>query len=458
MRWALLIVLLVHCIAADIAECLNSTEDDSSNHTQFLSFEEWKKRKTETQLKIDSEIPSPMGEMEINVELFQSSDEPDVVKRVNYASYDCSATIVKTNSEAKGASALLNENKDSYLLNKCSADEKFIIIELCQDILVDSVVLANFEFFSSMFRTVRFSVADRYPTGSWKVLGEFEAANIRTAQTFDVKNPLIWAKFLKVEVLSVYDKEYYCPLSIIRVHGKTMMDDIKDESKNGTATLFSKEELDSLNKECSVLLPTIAMEEFKNRLTQEDFCFESPIPKTEEPAAQDSIYKNIVKRLSLLESNATLSLLYIEEQSKLLSEAFMKMEARQQSKFDAMATAFNATMNSQLRSLNELYRYFEAEGNEALQAQKAKHEAFIKESIYAVSNVSSDISFQKKLALFNTLLIVGLLIYVVFTREIETEQPLDSPTGDTIMRRMHFTLSHKLRSPSNGSIDEKKSM
>lgn len=94
--------------------------------------------------------------------------------KFNYASSDCAATIVKTNNNAKGASAILVENKDSYLLNQCSILNKFVVIELCQDILVDSVVVGNFEFFSSMFRNLKFSVSDRFPTQTWEVLGHFE--------------------------------------------------------------------------------------------------------------------------------------------------------------------------------------------------------------------------------------------------------------------------------------------
>ena len=67
--------------------------------------------------------------------------------KFNFASVDCAATIMKTNAQAKGASAILKENKDSYLLNECSVKHKYVIIELCQDILVDLVVIGNFEFF-----------------------------------------------------------------------------------------------------------------------------------------------------------------------------------------------------------------------------------------------------------------------------------------------------------------------
>jgi hypothetical protein len=81
-------------------------------------------------------------------------------ERFNYASFDCAATVLKTSLESKGSSSILVENKDSYMLTACSVANKFLIVELCNDILVDTVVLANYEFFSSMFRSFRISVRD----------------------------------------------------------------------------------------------------------------------------------------------------------------------------------------------------------------------------------------------------------------------------------------------------------
>ena len=154
-------------------------------------------------------------------------------ERSNYASFDCAATVLKTNPECKGSNSILVENKDSYMLNKCAASNKFFIVELCNDILIDTVVLANYEFFSSMFRTFRVSVSDRYPVklDKWKELGTYEARNTREIQAFLVKNPLIWAKYLRIEFLSQYGNEYYCPVSLLRVHGTTMMEEFNHEMK-----------------------------------------------------------------------------------------------------------------------------------------------------------------------------------------------------------------------------------
>ncbi|KAI5259317.1 hypothetical protein E4T42_00062 [Aureobasidium subglaciale] len=154
-------------------------------------------------------------------------------ERSNYASFDCAATVLKSNPESKSAHAVLIENKDSYMLNICSSTNKFLIVELCNDILIDTIVLANYEFFSSIFRTFRVSVSDRYPVKAdrWRELGVFEARNMRSVQAFLIEQPLIWARYLRIEFLTHYGNEYYCPVSLLRVHGTTMMEEFRHQEE-----------------------------------------------------------------------------------------------------------------------------------------------------------------------------------------------------------------------------------
>ena len=173
---------------------------------------------------------------EVAEDSFKRSQEAGTTskQRFNYASFDCAATVLKTNDGCKGPNSILVENKDTYMLNKCSIDNRFLIVELCNDILIDTIALSNYEFFSSTFRTFRVSISDRYPVKSdkWRVLGTFEAQNTRGVQAFSIANGLIWARYLRIEFMTHYGNEYYCPVSLLRVHGKTMMDDYRNEVKN----------------------------------------------------------------------------------------------------------------------------------------------------------------------------------------------------------------------------------
>lgn len=372
-------------------------EDKNSNDHQFLSFEEWKVKKQkyqkDTQNYKSEKIgkgeassakegtPRTPGTPENNDTIgFDNEDQGEQYKdRFNYASTECAATVVKTNLQSKGASAILVENKDSYMLNQCSLQQKFVIIELCQDILVDTLIVGNFEFFSSTFRHIRVSVSDRYPVDSpsrWQVLGVFEAANVRDIQSFSIENPLIWARYLKIEVLSHYGDEYYCPISLVRVHGKTMMEEYKiskeedekekvplsNDAPNSTEESNNNiSEADDFGKgECYIPFPPIDLAYFlEHQNASDDYCDANSLPSISEPSdqnakgIQESIYKNIMKRLSLLEKNTTMSLMYVQEISKELANAFQTWEKNSYLKSEASKNSLNESFQYQFEKLKE---------------------------------------------------------------------------------------------------------
>ncbi|CAH2354073.1 hypothetical protein CLIB1423_14S01420 [[Candida] railenensis] len=443
--------------------------------------------------------------------------------KFNYASSDCAATIVKTNNNAKGASAILVENKDTYLLNQCSILNKFVVIELCQDILVDSVVLGNFEFFSSMFKNIKFSVSDRFPTQSWEVLGHFEAQNIRDLQTFSIENPLIWSRYLKIEILSHYGDEFYCPLSVVRVHGKTMMEEFKMAEEEEQQQLQQlqlqkqrelqeQEEVQRLqqeqhelelnveqfrnistpntSEECAVVLPHLGLIEFLNDVNTteiEDFCYalenetvvsspssgtevssstQSPVSPSssastsasiEVKTTQESIYKNIMKRLSLLEANASISLLYIEEQSKLLSTAFSKLERRQSTNFQSLIDNLISTMTNQLNFFRDAYINTQHETSNVVKQIEKKNLNMLEDMSNKIIVLGNELRFQKRLALFNSIIILILVVYIILVKEIYiAPQESENPTARSNAKRIHLTRDGFSRLSTHKESNSKK--
>lgn len=449
--------------------------DNSTDDCRFMSFEEWKRQK---QLELEAEqsasqesilletkeefalttllrMPDPSDEAKV-VPSAGTSTAEDIGRtykdKFNYASRDCAATVVKTNSDAKGASAILTEVKDSYLLNQCSSPNKFVVIELCQDILVSLVVMGNFELFSSMFKEVRFSVSDRFPaTNGWKELGQFEGKNIRDVQHFPIENPLIWARYLKVEILSHYGNEFYCPISLVRVHGTTMMEDVKSNEEvveepvavPESVPHFSTENPLNLttkfsdDAECRVVMPHLALNEFlKDYSSASDYCdvtlqsenfTTATVESTAVKTTQESILKNIVKRLSLLESNASLSLLYVEEQSKLLSDAFTNLERRHANRFDLLLRKFNETVHSQVKFLEHAIDSIKGESKSLFQSQTLS-------SNEKLSLLTREISFQRKVLIIDTIIILALLAYVIITRETFMTEELTKKSNEKRMR------------------------
>lgn len=161
----------------------------------------------------------------------QAAPDPIAAKR-NYASKECGAKVLYANAEAENKGAVLNDKeRDDYMRNPCErAQNKFLIVELCETVQPTSLEIANFELFSSGPKDIRVSVSERYPTAEWAEVGVFEAQDTREIQSFEVQARGHYAKFLKLELLSHHGKEHYCTLSTVRVFGISMVDEYEAEA------------------------------------------------------------------------------------------------------------------------------------------------------------------------------------------------------------------------------------
>ena len=72
------------------------------------------------------------------------------------------------------------------MLSPCNTpgEDKFVVVELCEDIRIDTVQLANFEFFSGVFKDFSVSVAKAYHAdpARWTFAGTYRAQNVRGVQ------------------------------------------------------------------------------------------------------------------------------------------------------------------------------------------------------------------------------------------------------------------------------------
>ena len=105
--------------------------------------------------------------------------------RFNYASVDCSARVHTAHGAAKSAANILSSQRDRYMLSPCGAKPQFVVVELCEDIRIDTVQLANFEFFSGVFKEFTVSVAKTYAAADaegWTVVGTYVGKNVRGVQ------------------------------------------------------------------------------------------------------------------------------------------------------------------------------------------------------------------------------------------------------------------------------------
>merc|ERR1719376_526287 len=162
--------------------------------------------------------------------------------QVNYASPDCGSKILSSNPEAQHISAVLSENKDVYMLNPCSANIWFNV-ELCEAVQVQQIQLANYELFSSAPHEFDVYVSERYPAREWVHIGSFKGENSRDLQTFEPEKDVMFAKFVKIEMKSNHGNEHFCPLSILRVMGISMVDEFEHHEEENNKQIKKDENI-----------------------------------------------------------------------------------------------------------------------------------------------------------------------------------------------------------------------
>ncbi|KAL3565439.1 hypothetical protein D5086_033485 [Populus alba] len=256
-------------VCSDESSCTDSAETRGSNDTLLISEGNTNDAFAVEQSEVDSgsavkpennaqktDRPSravPLGLDEFKSRAFSSKSKPGtgqvggVIHRMepggkeyNYASASKGAKVLAFNKEAKGASNILVGDKDKYLRNPCSAEEKFVVIELSEETLVDTIEIANFEHYSSNLKHFELLGSLVYPTGDWVKLGNFTAANVKHAQRFTLQ-VLIGVRYLRLNLLSHYGSEFYCTLSVIEIYGVDAVEQMLEDMISDQDNLFGYE-------------------------------------------------------------------------------------------------------------------------------------------------------------------------------------------------------------------------
>lgn len=246
----------------------------------------------------------------------------------NYASASKGAKVLAYNKEAKGASNILGRDKDKYLRNPCSADEKFVVIELSEETLVDTIEIANFEHYSSNLKEFELVSSLVYPTDTWVKLGNFTAENVKHAQRFVLQEPK-WARYLKLNLLSHYGSGFYCTLSTVEVSGVDAVEKMLEDFVSVQDNLFRTAEPSGEQK------PVVSTEgdiyrdiddEVEFKLAPKNLnvkhggkSFDVPDPIEDSRHQQvgrmpgDSVLKILMQKIRLLDLNLSVLERYLEE-------------------------------------------------------------------------------------------------------------------------------------------------
>ncbi|XP_012230551.1 SUN domain-containing ossification factor isoform X2 [Linepithema humile] len=184
------------------------------------------------------------------------------IRSKNYASPDCGAKIVAANPEASSAKNVLVSTRDEYMLNACTSRVWFVV-ELCEAIQAKKIELANFELFSSSPKDFAVYVSDRFPTKEWIPVGQFTAKDVKDIQSFAL-HPHFFGKFIKVELLSHYGSEHFCPVSLFRAYGTSEFEVLETETENQILHEASPDEDDDEDSDEEELLDSEGGESPRN--------------------------------------------------------------------------------------------------------------------------------------------------------------------------------------------------
>lgn len=154
---------------------------DSNNNTKSQNNTGKNDTKPSTKAANDADTPVPIS-------------KPPVHNKYNYASPDCSARIHSSSRLTQHVSSILHKSRDRYMLTPCKADEHWVVVELCDEIRIEAVEIAVWEFFSGVVREVKVSVGgaeeDEERDGeessgvsnTWEDVGTFIGKNVRGVQ------------------------------------------------------------------------------------------------------------------------------------------------------------------------------------------------------------------------------------------------------------------------------------
>jgi hypothetical protein len=131
---------------------------------------------------------------------------------------------------------------------------------------------------------------------------------------------------------------------------------------------------------------------------------------------QESFFKTITKRLQHLESNTSLSLQYIEEQSRFLQEVLLKMERKQITRVDSFLDTLNKTVLSELRNVRTQYDQIWQSTVLALETQREQSQREVVALTSRLNILADEVVFQKRMAILQSVLLLSCLVLVIFSR------------------------------------------
>ncbi|ORC91055.1 uncharacterized protein TM35_000074790 [Trypanosoma theileri] len=164
----------------------------------------------------------------------------------NYASAYLGATLTDFSHACKGASSVLNDDSEKYMICSCKARRKLFTVQLIREIEVRIVTLVYLEHFSASVKNFTLLGSRKYPTNEWRVLGRFETGPWRGAQQFEV-SPQPPVRFVRLLWATSNSDDSWCTLTSFKVFGVDVLETLTED--------YAVDETDASYHSAEMMLP-----------------------------------------------------------------------------------------------------------------------------------------------------------------------------------------------------------
>lgn len=162
------------------------------------------------------------------------------------------------------------------------------------------------------------------------------------------------------------------------------------------------------------------------------------------------------KRLQQLESNSTLSLQYIEEQSRILRDAFSKVEKRQVTATTNFLSNLNATVMGELQGFRTAYDQLWQSTVIELEGQREQYQREMLALSTRLTLVADELVWQKRMGIVQSTLLLLCLALVLFNRAGSTAI-VEMPLLQQMMNKSQAALRAGWESPPGSRSPENRS-
>ena len=107
---------------------------------------------------------------------------------------------------------------------ECRDEKEYtLIVNLSEDVVVDTIVISNHEDFSDTLSSIHFQGSIDYPPEQeWLDIGELVPSSSKNEHVLDVIDRTQMIRYLKVTLKSPMSNELYCTITSMKVYGKGM--------------------------------------------------------------------------------------------------------------------------------------------------------------------------------------------------------------------------------------------